>query len=133
MEIIFKRKSTIKNQLSDNNHVQNFIKKIWLSNSEIILKELEADLGLRRKICEYHLNDRDENRRKYLLKGPCQFHGHNFPYRMIGGKNRIIYSLWFNDYHNWLEYNIKMMLFIAWVDTFLGVTILWKGVDNLSS
>ena len=51
------------------------------------LEKLEADPGLRTSILDYNPNIRDDIRRAYLLKGPCQPMNHNFPYVMFGKKN----------------------------------------------
>uniref|UniRef100_A0A7N0TQP3 TTF-type domain-containing protein n=1 Tax=Kalanchoe fedtschenkoi TaxID=63787 RepID=A0A7N0TQP3_KALFE len=68
---------------------------------------LPADPGLRRKLSEYHLNIRDEVRRAYLLKGPCQPIKHKFPQRDIGGAKRKFNEDWFTEYKDWLEYSIE--------------------------
>ena len=51
---------------------------------EIDLNNLLSDPGLRKSILEYHPNDRDQIRRFYLQKGPCQPKDHDFPQRIIG-------------------------------------------------
>ncbi|KAL9669670.1 hypothetical protein QQ045_007217 [Rhodiola kirilowii] len=61
----------------------------------------------RKKIREYHPNQRDEIRRKYLLRGPCQPRGHSFPQKLIAGSLRRFNVEWFDQYGNWLEYSIK--------------------------
>ena len=55
---------------------------------------------------EYGPNDREEIRRAYLQKGHSQPHTHFFSQKMIGQVLRRFNSLWFNEYLNWLEYNI---------------------------
>src|SRR3954471_5870916 len=49
------------------------------SSSEIIV-----DPGLRKPIADYDVAIRDQLRREYLLRGPCQPVGHNFPRRLQG-------------------------------------------------
>ena len=67
----------------------------------------------------YHPNDRDEVRRAYLQKGPCQPRCHDFQQRNIGGRLCWFNPTWFDEYKYWLEYSIKeeatflhMLLFI---------------------
>uniref|UniRef100_A0A0D3BRS1 Uncharacterized protein n=1 Tax=Brassica oleracea var. oleracea TaxID=109376 RepID=A0A0D3BRS1_BRAOL len=43
------------------------------------LENLPTDPGDRKTITEYFPNQRDEVRRKYLMRGPCQPRGHEFP------------------------------------------------------
>ncbi|KAJ1276189.1 hypothetical protein BS78_05G195100 [Paspalum vaginatum] len=56
---------------------------------------------------DYHPNQRDEIRRKYLLWGPCQPRTYEFPYRIIAKKKRRFNPDWFDQYANWLEYSEK--------------------------
>ncbi|KAJ9557377.1 hypothetical protein OSB04_011991 [Centaurea solstitialis] len=74
---------------------------------EVDLDDLPSDPTERKKILEFHPNQRDEVRRKYLLKGTCQPRGHDFPRRMIGNKGRRFNPTWFDQYGNWLEYSVK--------------------------
>ncbi|XP_024969608.1 zinc finger MYM-type protein 1-like [Cynara cardunculus var. scolymus] len=74
---------------------------------EIDLNDLPWDPADRKKISEYHPNRRDEIRRKYLLRGPCQPWGHAFPKKKIGIKRRSFCPAWFDQYANWLEYSVK--------------------------
>lgn len=67
-----------------------------------ILANLPADPGLRPPILTYDPNFRDEIRRAYLQKGPCQPKDHNFPQT---NKRRFI-PRWFDEY-DWLEYSIE--------------------------
>uniref|UniRef100_A0A7N0UPV0 TTF-type domain-containing protein n=1 Tax=Kalanchoe fedtschenkoi TaxID=63787 RepID=A0A7N0UPV0_KALFE len=73
----------------------NVMNSLNIDETQIVLENLPADSGLRRKISEYHPNIRDEVRRAYILKGPCQPVKHKFPQRDIGGAK------------NWLEYSIE--------------------------
>ena len=41
--------------------------------------ELESDPGLRKNIYDYDVNIREDVRRAYLQKGPCQPKSHDFP------------------------------------------------------
>ena len=49
--------------------LESYGKKRFL---EVDLKNLPADSGERKQISCYHPNDRDNIRRAYLQKGPCQ-------------------------------------------------------------
>ncbi|KAL9661194.1 hypothetical protein QQ045_026016 [Rhodiola kirilowii] len=78
------------------------------SVSEIInLDDLPWDPAEREKITQYHPNQRDEVRRKYLIRGPCQPRGHAFPRKRIGQLSRRFNPEWFDQYGNWIEYSIK--------------------------
>uniref|UniRef100_A0A7N0R9D3 TTF-type domain-containing protein n=1 Tax=Kalanchoe fedtschenkoi TaxID=63787 RepID=A0A7N0R9D3_KALFE len=78
-----------------------------IGEPQVDLENLPADPGLRRKISEYHPNIRDEVRRAYILKGPCQPIKHKFPQRDIGGAKRKFNEDWFTRYKDWLEYSIE--------------------------
>ena len=71
------------------------------------VKILPSDPRLRENISFYHPNDRDEIRRYYLQKKPCQPYGHDFPQTKIGGLMRRFNPKWFKEYENWLEYSIE--------------------------
>ncbi|KAJ0975429.1 hypothetical protein J5N97_017394 [Dioscorea zingiberensis] len=74
---------------------------------ELNIDDLPSDPGLRKKISDYHPNDRDKVRRAYLQKGPCQPYTHNFPQKKIGNALRRFNPTWFKEYGNWLEYSIE--------------------------
>ncbi|XP_052622458.1 uncharacterized protein LOC111893588 [Lactuca sativa] len=74
--------------------------------TNVELKDLPKDPGVRPKIITYHPNQRDEIRRAYLLQGPCQPRGYIFPSKKIGSKERRFVVKWFDDF-DWLEYSIK--------------------------
>lgn len=67
--------------------------------------EVVADPGLRKAIEEIDPNIRDDVRRAYISKGPCQPKGHNYPKRKISNRNRSFHDEWFTG-HPWLEYSI---------------------------
>ncbi|KAL4592042.1 hypothetical protein LXL04_005021 [Taraxacum kok-saghyz] len=76
------------------------------SRAEINLpNDLPSDPGMRTRILDYDPNVRDEVRRAYLLKGPCQPKSHNFPYTLFGPKPRRFNVAWFHEYSTWLEYS----------------------------
>ncbi|KAL6533645.1 hypothetical protein OROHE_013478 [Orobanche hederae] len=67
---------------------------------------LPWDPSERPKILSYDPNQRDEIRRLYWLRGPCQPRGHVFPTKQIGSKLRRFVPTWFDEFH-WLEYSVK--------------------------
>ncbi|KAF8089149.1 hypothetical protein N665_0516s0007 [Sinapis alba] len=77
------------------------------SASKTNLEDLPSDPADRKRISEYQHNERDEVRRKYLTKGPCQPRGHDFPKTLVGNKLRRFNPDWFNLYGRWLEDSIK--------------------------
>ncbi|KAL7588129.1 hypothetical protein Lser_V15G40243 [Lactuca serriola] len=70
------------------------------------LNDLPSDSGDWPKITSYHPNQRDEIRRAYLTKGPCQPKGHTFESKLVGKKLRHFVVEWFVEFP-WLEYIIK--------------------------
>jgi len=75
------------------------------SNSYHNLDDLPSDLAQRKRILDYHPNERDKVRRKYLTKGPCQPYDHIFPQKRIGTALRRFNASWFGKYPSWLEYS----------------------------
>ncbi|KAG5613349.1 hypothetical protein H5410_024630 [Solanum commersonii] len=73
--------------------------------SDVDLESLEADPGIRKAIAEYNPNRRDDIRRYYILKKPCQPKDHKFPKTKFGKEMRQFFPDWFND-RKWLEYSI---------------------------
>jgi hypothetical protein len=72
------------------------------------LSTLSRDPAKRKRMVDYHPNQHEEIRRKYLLWGPHQPRSFNFPYREIGkNKKRRFNPKWFDQYANWLEYSEK--------------------------
>ncbi|KAE8725557.1 hypothetical protein F3Y22_tig00008468pilonHSYRG00005 [Hibiscus syriacus] len=72
----------------------------------INVNDLLSDPVDRPKITSYHPNQKDEIRRAYWIKGPCQPRGHTFPSKKIGPKLRRFIVEWFDEF-DWLEYSIK--------------------------
>ncbi|KAL6545175.1 hypothetical protein OROHE_009840 [Orobanche hederae] len=66
----------------------------------IDLDDLSWDPSERKRILEYHPNQRDEIKRKYLIKGPCQPRGHDFPRKIIGNEGRRFCPSWFDQFGN---------------------------------
>ncbi|XP_039115134.1 uncharacterized protein LOC120250388 [Dioscorea cayenensis subsp. rotundata] len=67
--------------------------------------DIIADPGIRQPIEEYDVDIRDQVRRSYLLKGPCQPIGYEFPKKQQGKEMRRFQEAWFQKY-NWLEYSV---------------------------
>ena len=74
--------------------------------SDINLDDLPWDPAKRKNILDYPYNQRDEVRRKYLTRGPCQPIGHTFQQKSIGGVLRRFNPRWFEQYPDWLEYSL---------------------------
>ena len=71
------------------------------------LDNLPWDPADRKKISEYHENQRNEVIRKYLTRDSCQPHGHIFKRSLKGGVLRRFNPDWFDQYQNLLEYSVK--------------------------
>ncbi|XP_013745323.2 uncharacterized protein LOC106447920 [Brassica napus] len=78
-----------------------------LAMSEDELEKLPYDPGERKRISKYPPNQRDEVIRKYLIRGPCQPCGHEFPKTLFTNKLRRFNPSWFDLYGDWLEYSVK--------------------------
>nr|XP_009593766.1 zinc finger MYM-type protein 1-like [Nicotiana tomentosiformis] len=82
-----------------------------LSNVDKVLdlKSSELDPKERMPISDYSPNIRDEVRRYYINKGPCQPIGHAFPKTKIGSKMRQFSPTWFRrSYSQWLQQSEKV-------------------------
>ncbi|CAL2240197.1 unnamed protein product [Prunus armeniaca] len=101
MERFFKRKLSTDNPSPSNPGSSN-ARPIEVDE---ILANLQADPGLRTRMADYSPNIRDEIRRAYLQKGPCQPRSYKFPQTNQSGINRRFIANWFDD-HDWLEYSI---------------------------
>ncbi|VVA36516.1 PREDICTED: zinc finger MYM-type, partial [Prunus dulcis] len=75
------------------------------SELQDILANLIADPGLRPQMLDYDPNIRDEVRRAYLQKGPCQPKDHTFPQTDLSGYDRRFNVKWFDEF-DWLEYSL---------------------------
>jgi len=62
--------------------------------------------ALRMPIERFHLNVQSDVRRAYLLRGPTQPIGHNFPRKRVGNDWRQFLPKWFKE-HDWLEYSVS--------------------------
>ncbi|KAL9830798.1 putative transcription factor and/or regulators TTF-type(Zn) family [Arabidopsis thaliana] len=67
--------------------------------------DLPSDPVDRKRITDYHPNQRDEVIRKYLIRGPCQPREHIFKQSLIGKTLRRFNPAWFDGYKSWLEDN----------------------------
>nr|XP_009603359.1 uncharacterized protein LOC104098349 [Nicotiana tomentosiformis] len=72
----------------------------------IDLDSLKIDPKERIPIRYFHPNERDEIRKEYPRKGPCQPRYHKFPQRDFSGLKRRFNPKWFVKYRNWLEYSV---------------------------
>ncbi|KAM2249064.1 hypothetical protein ACFXTI_003760 [Malus domestica] len=111
MERFFKRKSSSGSGSSNNVDSSNTVgssRTLSSRQSQLddVLGNLQADPGLRTRIIDYDANMRDEVRRLYLQKGPCQPRGHNFPITNMSGINRRFIPQWFDEF-DWLEYSVS--------------------------
>ena len=59
------------------------------------LDDLPSDPFERPRILSYNINQRDEIRRHYLVKGPCQPSRKEFPQTKIGDKLRRFVTKWY--------------------------------------
>ena len=64
---------------------------------------MDYDPGTRKQILEYHLNQRDEIRWAYIIKGPHQPPLKTF--KKSGKRNRSFQASWFRNNSKWLEYS----------------------------
>jgi len=72
------------------------------------VKSLNSDPGERIPIHRYSSRIRDEVRRHYIQRGPCQPVYHKFSKTLFGKKMRQFSPGWFKDSHSrWLEYSVK--------------------------
>ena len=81
-------------------------KSCGMVRKETKFPNLPTDPGLRCPILDYNPNDRDQIRREFLLRGPCQPRSHKFPMSKCGKVLRKFNHVWFEEYPNWLEYSI---------------------------
>ncbi|XP_076958450.1 uncharacterized protein LOC143634180 [Bidens hawaiensis] len=76
--------------------------------SKVDLNDLPWDPSERQPISSYHPSQKDEIKRAYLLRGPCQPTEHDFPQTNYGSKLRHFNVKWYTgEFGNWLEYNVK--------------------------
>ena len=100
MERYFKRKSESTLPCEEN-------AKLSKSKIEFNSADLPTDPGLRPPIMDYDPNIRDQVRRFYMQKGPCQPTKHEFPLKRFGKEQRRFNPSWFKEFPDWLEYSIN--------------------------
>ncbi|XP_071713304.1 uncharacterized protein [Rutidosis leptorrhynchoides] len=87
-------------------NMDNYYKRKETSSSTPInvveLDDLPSDPVDRPRILKYDVNQRDEIRRQYWIRGPFQPKGYDFP----STNGRRFVKAWFEKY-NWIEYSIK--------------------------
>ncbi|XP_020414126.1 zinc finger MYM-type protein 1-like [Prunus persica] len=100
------------------------------SELQDILANLIADPGLRPQMLDYDPNIRDEVRRAYLQKGPCQPKDHTFSQTDLSGYDRRLNVKWFDEF-DWLEYNIsKDVAFCFYCYLFKSNFIISQGCSD---
>ncbi|XP_057788934.1 uncharacterized protein LOC131005850 [Salvia miltiorrhiza] len=78
------------------------------------LDDIVSDPGLRKPIDEFDVGIRDEVRREYLARGPCQLIGYTYPRSTFGIHDRSFQEVWYKKFP-WLEYSIsKDAAFCFW-------------------
>ncbi|KAK8570921.1 hypothetical protein V6N13_103318 [Hibiscus sabdariffa] len=75
--------------------------------SEFDVINLPHDPGKRRRISDFHPDDRDIVRRTYIQKQPCQPGNHEFPKTNISRKNCRFNPNLFQKHESWLEYSVE--------------------------
>ncbi|KAK9757909.1 hypothetical protein RND81_01G194300, partial [Saponaria officinalis] len=84
---------------------------------------------MRKPINDYDPQVRDNIRREYVVKGPCQPFSHNFPKTIIAKRPRCFQVEWFNKW-DWLEYSVsKDAAFCFWCYLFRGDVVKRSGDD----
>jgi hypothetical protein len=71
----------------------------------IDLSKLPRDPSKRKRIIDFHPNQHEDIRRKYLTWGPHQPRPSKFKLRMIGKSKRYFIADWYDMHANRLEYN----------------------------
>ncbi|KAI5351367.1 hypothetical protein L3X38_004258 [Prunus dulcis] len=115
MERHFKRKFSSTTSSSDNVGSSS-VRDVGISRDVVgsskeselqdVLANLPADPRLRPQMLDHDPNIRDEVRRAYLQKSPCQPKDHTFPQTDLLGYDRHFNVKWFDEF-DWLEYNIS--------------------------
>ncbi|KAK1390894.1 hypothetical protein POM88_019072 [Heracleum sosnowskyi] len=65
------------------------------------------DPGKRKKLIDFHPNERDLVRRTYIQRGPCQPKDYVFPQTLFGKNPRRFNVKWFETWRPWLEYSVS--------------------------
>ncbi|XP_022852717.1 zinc finger MYM-type protein 5-like [Olea europaea var. sylvestris] len=86
--------------------IQTNVEDVGDESHEFDVAQLPSDPGLRVPIQNYDINVRDEIRRTYVQRGPCQPRNHEFPPTRMANKDRRFCVSWYNEHPSWLEYSI---------------------------
>ncbi|XP_074283231.1 uncharacterized protein LOC141607780 [Silene latifolia] len=78
---------------------------IVLRLSETEIASLPHDPGLRKRISDYHPNDKEIVQREYIRRGPCQPKDYDFPQKLMSKSERKFKAEWFKNFESWLEYS----------------------------
>ncbi|XP_042410010.1 uncharacterized protein LOC121999390 [Zingiber officinale] len=126
MERFFKR---TRSSGSSSSNEPNVIEQVEnQSRVELNLDDIVSDPGLRKPIEEFDITIRDQARREYALRGPCQPNGHVYPKTTFGNQERSFQGTWYKKY-TWLEYSIsKDAAFCFWCYLFKPLNK--ENVDN---
>lgn len=112
MERFFKPKRFRNEDSSNDPNISEAVEN--QSHVELDLNDIVSDPGLRKPIEEFDISIRDQVRREYLTRGPCQPIGHVYPKRTFGNQERSFQESWYKIY-TWLEYSIsKDAAFCLW-------------------
>ena len=107
-------------QSRDENIGESSKKRVRMETLKLCEDDIISDPALRKPINDCEPCIRDEIRRKYVLKGPCQPLSHDFPRTQFGNKMRCFQVNWFKNWE-WLEYSVsKDAAFCFWCYLFKG-------------
>lgn len=114
MERFFKRH---RSGVSSSSNVQSSNELVEYGGEEEVklnLSDIVTDPGLRKPVDEFDVNIRDEVRREYVSRGPCQLTGHVYPKTAFGNHERSFQDVWYKKFP-WLEYSVsKDAAFCFW-------------------
>ncbi|KAJ9132806.1 hypothetical protein P3X46_033639 [Hevea brasiliensis] len=130
MERFFKRNSnTVESSLSINQPIQPAPhKQVIVEEVEVNIENIPSNPILRPNIMSYPLDIRNQVRRAYLLKGPCQSRHHKFPQRVDGTRKQRFITSWFDEFNrNFLE----LLKVLASCNEEINKTVLKNAPDNL--
>ncbi|XP_010431167.1 PREDICTED: uncharacterized protein LOC104715460 [Camelina sativa] len=85
--------------------MKRFFKPVSGSTSNTNVDDLSWDPAERKEIMSYHPNERDEIRRKYLVRGPCQPYDHPFKKTKMSNAMRRFNPAWFEKYEGFCNWN----------------------------
>ena len=101
-------------QICDKNVDKSTEKRARMEIMELCEEDIIIDLALLKPINYYDPRIRDEVKRRYVLKGPCQTFSHDFPRSQFGNKWRCFQVNCFKNWQ-WLEYSVsKDIAFCFW-------------------